>query len=275
MKRRGKMLVGFVSAIFVAAVTAITAFAETLDYDYDMTKSRWTYGGGQSYTTYTRLDVEKRDKNNFNPMWMTEDSQIIITYETEGEATGCPTRLSFQTWQGELVSSQETRACDITPDSYDDTTSVYSYKTMLESWGKPDFSDVYSIVVWDSGTNNLFVNSMKVTNLNVPEEDLATVKGGVFLKDGEEFVYTAPETETTPVESEVTNEESVTEITENTEVESTPTAESKVEDTKAAEEEESGSNTTLIIIIAVVAVVVIAGVIIIVKVVNNRNHGWH
>ena len=188
MKKLNKIITVF-STVLLSMCMGISVSAEVCDYDYDMAKSRWTYGGGYSFVTYTRLDGERKDKHSINPEWITENTEIHIEYETEGDYEGCPVNLIFQTWTGDLVTSKENKEVSIEPSKYDDKTAVYTYKDFTKDWGT-DFSTLYSISFADKGTNSLFISMVTLTNLDIPDEEIVAVKGGVLLKDGIELDLT-------------------------------------------------------------------------------------
>lgn len=271
------------AAIAVSACTA-TIFAE--NFSFNMEKARPTYGGGHAFSMYTRLDNERRDKYNFNPLWITEESTIEVEYTT-GEYTEIPIRLVFQSWEGELVESKEDKWVQIAPTSFDDTKAVWNYETIINTYGS-DFSDVYCLVLSDGGDNSLTVSSMTATNLAIPEEDMYTVKNGVILdENGMIVTMAASETniltdmsamidaektaisETTAVLNE-TNVEN--ENTDNSQTTIVSNNEPTVEDETA---EKSDSNFLLLaIILSSVAIVVLIIVLIILRVKAKRKN-WH
>ena len=207
-------------AMLFASLIAVTPVsAEVVDYDYDMSKSRWTYGGGYGYVTYTRLDGERKDKYGFDPSWITPDSEIKITFETEGDYEGCPADLVFQTWEGDLVESTAHDTVHITPSEYDETHAVYTYEDMTTAWTYP-MNWIYSITVSDVGTNNLFVSQMTVTNVDIPDEEIPKLRGAVLYKDDVELdlsAYTTTAATETEVVTSIEDEENITVLSVNEE----------------------------------------------------------
>jgi len=176
-----KRLIGLAaSAVMAVSSCCISAFAD--DFSFDMQKAKPTYGGGQAYMTFTRLDNEKRDKNNFNPLWITEDSQIEIEYATEGDYEETPIYFVFQSWTGEIVSSQEDKWVLIAPTTFDDTKAVWDYETIINTYGS-NFSDVYAFVVTDGGENSLTVSSITISNIKIAKDEILTVSGGTVITD--------------------------------------------------------------------------------------------
>ena len=247
-----------------------------------MEKARPTYGGGHAFSMYTRLDNERRDKYNFNPLWITEESTIEVEYTT-GEYTEIPIHLVFQSWEGELVESKEDKWVRIAPTSFDNTKAVWNYETIVDTYGS-DFSDVYCLVLSDGGDNSLTVSSMTATNLAIPEEDMYTVKNGVVL-DENGMVVTMPASETsvsTDIDAEETTISETTvapnetnaenENSDNPQTTVTSDNESAVKDETA---EQSDSNFLLIaIILSSVAIIALIVVLIILRVKAKRKN-WH
>lgn len=176
-----KKIIGLIAtAIMAVSVCGISAYAD--DFSFDMQKAKPTYGGGQAYMTFTRLDNEKRDKNNFNPLWITKDSKIEVEYSTDGEYEESPIYFVFQSWTGEIVSSQEDKWVQIAPTSFDDTKAVWDYTTLTNAYGT-NFSDVYAFVITDGDTNALTVKSLTITNVKIAKDDISTVTGGTVITD--------------------------------------------------------------------------------------------
>ena len=275
-------------SIASAAMIAVSACCSTVfadDYVFNTEKAKMTYGGGQSFAAYTRLDNERRDKNKFNPLWMTEDSQIIVEYETSEYTTDSPIRLVLQSWTGELVDGTENKWVQILPSVLEDDKAIWDYATLVDSYGD-DFSDVYCIVFEDGDENSLLVKSFEITNVDVPEEDAAAIVDGII-----EYTETESETETAATETETASvsieAEDETANTDNAEAESTETEkaedkseteEAKKDESKseAAETENKESNSGMIVIICVAAGVLVLGgaVIIIILRMKGKNKNW-
>lgn len=168
-----------------AALMALAPSAYADDYYFDMSKARQTFGNGtgSTYSDMTRLDNERRDKDKFNPLWLTEDSSIVIEYVSEGDYEEAPAILVLQSWVGELVSGTDDKWVQVLPSSYDDTTATFTYEDMVAAYGN-DFSDVYALNVVDSG-NALLIKSMMATNVEVPEDEVTDKLVGTIVKEGE------------------------------------------------------------------------------------------
>lgn len=272
-----------IGTLIAASVCTISTFAE--DFSFDMTKARPTYGGGQAYSMYTRLDNERRDKYNFNPLWITEDSTFEVEYTTEGEYIDAPIRLIFQSWEGKLVESKEDKWIQIVPTSFDDTKAIWDYNTITATYGS-DFSDVYCLVLGDGETNSLTVTSMTAFNLNIPEEDMYSIKNGIVLNDGEPI--TIPESETTEKQSakneqsaETITEAIMTEQTENTSETTIATSFDEPKNTEtsetSSEKEEQESEKSVPFVIYLILPGILA-VILVILLIRNRikaaKGGW-
>jgi len=243
-----------------------------------MTKSRWTYGGGYSFVTYTRLDGERKDKHSFDPNWITENSYILLSYETEGEYEGCPASLLFQTWTGELVDSTEDKTIEMIPLEYDDTHAVYDYKSMLETWGNDDFSTVYSISVSDKGENNLFVSSMTITNVDIPTESIADLKGCTLLQNGAEVdlaMYNVSANESAQSEEISTSYDETDNWESQTDINTDGNSEVTAVETEAKQAEENQISSMLIYLVIAIVVAVIAITIIVISLIKKRKNSWH
>lgn len=258
-----------VSTLIAASMSTISAFAE--DFSFDMTKARPTYGGGQAYTSYTRLDNERRDKNNFNPLWLTENSTFEIEYTTEGDFINAPVRLILQSWTGELVDSKEDKWIPIEPTSFDDTKAVWDYDTLVAAYGS-DFSDVYSLVIGDGDMNSLTVKSMIATNLDIPDSELYSVTNGSILDNGK------PVSQPEVTEADA-SDETVKETSSDEEKDNTETQTDKKSDNNKTEDKNTESltnNLYVIILGAVVIILVITLAVIIIKnKIKAKRGGWH
>ena len=293
-----------VHSLAAAAATAFAVFmagssvsAAVFDYEYDMSKSRWTYGGGYSFVTYTRLDGERKDRHGLDPTWITEDSEIIISYQTEGDYDGCPASLIFQTWTGDLVDSEVEQTTSITPVSYTDTEAVYTYDSFMQEWGL-DTKYIYSISVSDVGTNKLFVDSMMITNLDIPDDKVGSIQGAVLSRDGAEIdlsLYTSTVAAASSEQSESVSEslgstETVTEtstvsesventvsgdITESTVSEDAAESETQASFSYKTERVEEPEHENNILVIGIIIAVLAAAIVVAVILINKKNSSWH
>lgn len=276
MKITTKTIISTAMAAIAAASMGVSVFAE--DFEFDMAKARWTYGKGTSYQCFTRLDNERRDKNNFDPHWITSDTEVHVTYQTEGEIESAPAILQFQTWRGDLVDSTEDKIIDIQPAEWDEDSAVYKYADIVEAWGDESFDTVYSILIRDNDINSLMLTSMAFTNCNIPDEAIIEgVTGGIVTEDGKEVIIEVQsvETEATTVVADTNGSK-----TETNAASETGNKESEKVDSDSdadAENSQSSISPVVIAVIAGVAVAVIAVIIVIVKMTATRrkNKGWH
>ena len=96
MKKLFKTMSAAAVGILSCAIQAATAYAE--DYTFDVSGASESGGKcGQSFICYSALGNEEYSEN-FNPMWMTSDSEVIVDYTYTGEANGSPVELIWQTW---------------------------------------------------------------------------------------------------------------------------------------------------------------------------------
>ena len=225
---------------------------------------------------------------NFNPMWMTSDSEVIVDYTYTGEANGSPVELIWQTWGDGPVKPNPDVTKDwnkIAPYEYTDTEAKFSFSDIAASYGSDNFDTVYAICVGDTGVN-LTVTGMKVTNCNIT----APVQTEETAAEAETEAQTEEETEAeteeaTEAETEAeTQEEDEDETEETTETEATTAAETTVKETSATEltrpnaaeiaaNAPNGDSIAPIIIIIVVVVVVAAAAIVIIIMMIKKNKG--
>ena len=282
MKKLSKILSCIAASVLSFVMTGVTAFAD--EYSFDMEKTKQTQGGGQAYVSFTRLDNERRDRLKFNPLWITSESTFEIDYTSEGEYDGQPMNLIFQSWVGALVDSTEDKWVQIPPTTYDETHAVWTYDTLTSVYGD-DFSDVYAIVVEDSGTNSLLVTNITVTNLSVPADERENVAGGILtVTTVDEPVADIIETEAVG-ETDAKNADDKADsgkVTENAkgETSSEKSSSSSEKTTTAKVNDDSGETTVLNVPIWGVAVAGVAVVLIIVIVAlvasrKRKNRGWH
>lgn len=223
MKKLLKAMSAAAVGVLSCAVLAVTAYAE--DYTFDVSGATETNGQwGQSFSYYTALGNEEFAAN-FNPMWMTSDSEVIVDYTYTGEANGAPVELIWQTWDdgpAEPNPDVTKNWNKVTPYEYTDTEAKFSFSDIAAKYGSDNFDTVYAICVGDTGVN-LTVTGMKITNCDI----------------------TAPaETEAVEAETEAETEEVTEEETEaQTEEETEETAEEETEAEETAEEEEAEETT--------------------------------
>lgn len=234
MKKFSKWLSAAFTAVFAAALTAVTAFAAD---DYIMFEGEGTSPKewGQAVTYY----IQEHTNAGIKLTDLKEGSKIIVEYSVNGEDNGDDIELIFQTW------TDEARWKQIQPAENSDGTAVFLYDDMVSTYGSDDFSTVEAVNVGDRGT------MITVTKVAI---DLS----GDGLSDFAEDIETEAETEEDTAEAEETEAENE-EVTETT---------AEAEETAAAEDE--APKKAPIVPIAIVGVVIIAGVVVF-FVIKSRN----
>lgn len=234
MKKFSKWLSAVFTAVFAAALTAVTAFAAD---DYIMFEGEGTSPKewGQAVTYY----IQEHTNAGIKLTDLKEGSKIIVEYSVNGEDNGNDIELIFQTWTDEVRWKQ------IQPAENSDGTAFFLYDDMVSTYGSDDFSTVEAVNVGDRGT------MITVTKVAI---DLS----GDGLSDFAEDIETEAETEEDTAEAEETEAENE-EVTETT---------AEAEETTAAEDE--APKKAPIIPIAIVGVVIIAGVVVF-FVIKSRN----
>ena len=310
MKKLFRTMCAAAVGILSCAMLAVTAYAE--DYTFDVSGASESNGKwGQSFTCYTALGNEEFSEN-FNPMWMTSDSEVIVDYTYKGEANGSPVELIWQTWGDGPAEPNPDVTKDwnkIAPYEYTDTEAKFSFSDIAASYGSDNFDTVYAICVGDTGVN-LTVTGMKVTNCNITapvqtEEAAAEAETEAQTEEETEAETEAETEEATEAETEAetqeedaedeaeieeaaVEEETEAETEETTETEAT-TAETTVKETTAKETSATeltrpnaaeiaanapkGDSIAPIIIIIVVVVVVAAAAIVIIIMMIKKNKG--
>ena len=311
MKKLFRTMCAAAVGILSCAMLAVTAYAE--DYTFDVSGASESNGKwGQSFTCYTALGNEEFSEN-FNPMWMTSDSEVIVDYTYKGEANGSPVELIWQTWgDGPAEPNPDVTKNwnKVTPYEYTDTEAKFSFSDIEASYGSDNFDTVYAICVGDTGVN-LTVTGMKVTNCNITapvqtEEAAAEAETEAQTEEETEAETEAETEEATEAETEAATqeedaedeaeieeaaveEETEAETEETTETEATTTAETTVKETTAKETSATeltrpnaaeiaanapkGDSIAPIIIIIVVVVVVAAAAVVIIIMMIKKNKG--
>lgn len=304
MKKLFRTMSAAAVGILSCAILAATAYAE--DYTFDVSGASESGGKwGQSFICYTALGNEEYSEN-FNPMWMTSDSEVIVDYTYTGEANGSPVELIWQTWGDGPVKPNPDVTKDwnkIAPYEYTDTEAKFSFSDIAASYGSDNFDTVYAICVGDTGVN-LTVTGMKVTNCNITapvqtEETAAEAETEAQTEEEteaetEEATEAETEAETqeedeAEIEEAAVEEETEAETEETTETEATTAAETTVKETTAEEASATeltrpnaaeiaanapnGDSIAPIIIIIVVVVVVAAAAIVIIIMMIKKNKG--
>ncbi len=293
-----KKILNYLSAAAAAALTvmlaAVTVFAQ--DYEFDVSDAKQSNGSwGQSFVHYTALGGEEYSAN-FDPTWMTSDSEVIVEYTYEGNSSSSPVELIWQTWEdGPNGLNPDAKGTwnKISPYEYTDNMAKFSYSDIVAAFGTDNFDTVYAIDVGDSGVK-LTVTAMTITNCNI--ESAAEVTEA----ETEEVTEAETETETEEVTEaeteEETEEETEAETEEVTEAETEKKTEEVTEKKTEAETEKvteaettakpsaaeiaanaPGDDSILPIILIIVAVVVVAviAVVIIVRMINNNKGKYY
>lgn len=311
MKKLFRTMCAAAVGILSCAMLAVTAYAE--DYTFDVSGASESNGKwGQSFTCYTALGNEEFSEN-FNPMWMTSDSEVIVDYTYKGEANGSPVELIWQTWgDGPAEPNPDVTKNwnKVTPYEYTDTEAKFSFSDIAASYGSDNFDTVYAICVGDTGVN-LTVTGMKITNCNITapvqtEEAAAEAETEAQTEEETEAETEAETEEATEAETEAetqeedaedeaeieeaaVEEETEAETEETTKTEATTTAETTVKETTAKETSATeltrpnaaeiaanapkGDSIAPIIIIIVVVVVVAAAAVVIIIMMIKKNKG--
>ncbi|MBQ7783155.1 MAG: hypothetical protein IJ368_04220 [Oscillospiraceae bacterium] len=254
MKKLFKALSAAAAGFFAAAALTVTAFAE--DYEFDVSSAAQSNGSwGQSFSYYTAQSAPE-NYQNFNPTWMTSDSEVNVEFTYEGETSAAPLELIWQTWEVEGLERDPDIAANwnkIAPYKFDDTSASFSYDDIVSVYGTDNFADVFAICVGDTGVK-LTVTSMTITNCEIVEAE-------------------APETEAAETEAEA---EETTEKKEETTVEETTTAKKTEEVTTSiniAENEPKDEDALPIVLMIVLIVVVVAVIAVIVIMMIKKTKG--
>jgi hypothetical protein len=263
MTRLKKSLCGFVAAAVAVMMTGMSVFAD--DFEFDMSKAKATQSGGKAYTEYTRLDNEPKHADNFDPLWLTEDSVYEVEYTSSGEYEDCPMYLIFQSWKGDKVSSQEDRWVRIAPTTFDSSHASWTFDTIAEAWGSSDFSEVYAFLIEDNNIH-LTLSSFTVSNIEVPD-DITSVADGEIIK--------TEASETEAIEED-DSEATVQDEDSKTEKKSKNKDKDSEEETQVENEAVPGQSTMVkaIVIVSIVGVAALVGVVVFVIIRRKRN-GWY
>lgn len=229
------------AGIISAAAMSVTVCAE--DYEFDLSTAVQSNGSwGQSFIYYTANDLQEEHSGNFDPRWLTEDSEVIMEYTYEGEANNSPVELIWQTWEGPVPQNPDIKGTwnKIAPDEYDETSAEFSFDSIVDAYGTDDFEAVYAICVGDTGVK-LTLTSMTITNCEIPSSAAA-----------------AGEDEEEDAETDV-EETSVKE----TEAAATTAATTNIADN--APKENGGSVAAVIVVVVIAAAAAAVGVITVIK----------
>lgn len=226
MKKIIKIAMAALTACMAAVVMAVTVSAEVKDVELSVVRAKMAPAWGQSIT-YTG--------DEFGIANLTEDSEILIEYETEEGAMPDngyhPVEIILQNY---LVEPQIWG--QIAPTEFDETTARFTYSELVEFYadygGKEDFTDVNN-VCFGATMVGAKVTKVTITNVDVPEVTTTT---------------------TAATTTEATTTEAVTEAT----TEATTAA-------PAAEKESGGIPIVLIVVITVVVAVAVVVTIIVIK----------
>lgn len=135
MKTTIKTVLSAAAAFSAASMMAFTVFAE--DYIADTSNAIESTEWGQTFVL--RKEPGEEDVNLFDPIWMTEDSQVIVEYSLgdHDELTASPVELIIQGWVN--PSGQETEADvaawgKVAPVEYDEDSAVFNYSDIVEAY---------------------------------------------------------------------------------------------------------------------------------------------
>jgi hypothetical protein len=164
MKKLFKILASAVVSAAIMASSVVCAFADeklsdvNLDTKDAVAISNW----GQSF---------KAEYQNFDASRMTESSQIKVEYTCENvdenSGTAYPAELIFQSWESPdtpMADAQGGVWAKVAPVEYSETSAVYNYKDIVESYGTDDFSQVSCILVGATDKATITVTKVTVTN---------------------------------------------------------------------------------------------------------------
>lgn len=229
MKKIIKSAMAVLTACMAAVVMAVTVSAEVKDVELSVVRAKMAPAWGQSITY---------SGDEFGITNLTEDSEILIEYETEEGAMPDngyhPVEIILQNY---LVEPQIWG--QIAPAEFDETTAKFSYAELVEFYadygGKEDFTDVNN-VCFGATMVGAKVTKVTITNVDVPEVT----------------------TTTTAATTEATTTEAVTEATTEATTAATTAA-------PAAEKESGGIPIVLIVVITVVVAVAVVVTLIIIK----------
>lgn len=294
-----KKILNYLSAAAAAALTvmlmAVTVFAQ--DYEFDVSDAKQSNGSwGQSFVHYTALSGEEYAAN-FNPTWMTSDSEVIVEYTYEGNPSASPVELIWQTWaDGPNGLNPDAKGTwnKIAPYEYTDNTAKFSYSDIVAAFGTDNFDTVYAIDVGDSGVK-LTVTAMTITNCNIEsaseETEAETEAETEEETEAETEAETEEETEAETEEETEAETEEETEAETEAETEKVTEAETEKKTEKVTEAKETtakpsaaeiaanapGDDSILPIILIIVAVVVVAviAVVIIVRMIKNNKGKYY
>ena len=231
MKKIIKIAMAALTACMAAVVMAVTVSAEVKDVELSVLRAKMAPAWGQSITY---------SGDEFGITNLTEDSEILIEYETEEGAMPDngyhPVEIILQNY---LVEPQIW--AQISPTEFDETSAKFSYAELVAIYadygGAEDFTDVNN-VCFGATMVGAKVTKVTITNVDVPEVTTTTTA--------------ATTTEAT------TTTEAVTEATTEATTAATTAA-------PAAEKESGGIPIVLIVVITVVVAVAVVVTLIIIK----------
>ena len=230
MKKIIKIAMAALTACMAAVVMAVTVSAETEDVELSVVRAKMAPAWGQSIT-YTG--------DEFGISNLTEDSEILIEYETEEglmpDNGYHPVEIILQNY---VVDPQIW--AQISPIEFDETSAKFAYSDLVAIYadygGAEDLTDVNN-VCFGATMVGAKVTKVTITNVEIPEVTTTT---------------------TAATTTEATTTEAVTETT--TEATTATTA------APAAEKESSGGiPIVLIVVITVVVAVAVVVTLIVIK----------
>ena len=202
----------FAAAAVTAAMllpTAVSAADVTLDADYRTSNGQW-----QDAVEYNTAIISD---NTFDPTDMTAQSEVIVRFECAspvGEKP--PVELIWQTWGAHKtdVSKNWNR---IRPYEFGDDYAKFSYEDIVAEYGTDDFSEVYTILVTDTGAA-ITAKSITITNVDDGTPEVSEDVTDAAEKSEETSGSTAESTvtEKKPEETTMTVSGTTAAVTEHT-----------------------------------------------------------
>lgn len=241
MNKLLKNLSAVVLSACVMSFSAVNAFADETELEFEAEKTNGSWGISVKYLTSRNADID----DAIDPISFTEDTVIKVSYESDLDDEDNHIELILQSW-GDHTTSVAADWNKVEPDEVSKGYNEYSYDSLVKAYGTDDFSELYAICVGDNGSTSITVTEITVTNL-----DLTASDNSEDTASEEQSEEEATEEETTAEETEETkSEETTTEVT------------SSVAETSTQITEESSSSSfdaggvVLIVVIAVIVAVI-------------------
>ena len=256
------------SSVMCFAAFAVSASEASLEF------TPAASDGDRIYAVH--YDTALLGSGKFDPRTMTPDSQVKVSFTCKDPRDDvCPVELIWQSWGNHTEKVNNWSV--VSAAEYGSGYAVFNYSDIAAAYGSEDFSQVYTVIVRDTG-RSVTVNNVTVTNLNIPGEENITVtepagteetaEAGSEEASSVEISHMETDQEETEVLSESGSVPAETRSTESPAagqpVSETETSAADADDEKAPGQKAVPLNTKVIIIIAAAAVsaAVIAAVLI-------------